>query len=772
MEDAFYKRINSETLWENYKAKIDNLSIEDGGLRLASTYSYEFRDDENKNLDITNINDIAVDECGQIYILNEKNIFRYHKEVFIGSATYKSERLPFKLTSPNGIDVISDKIYIADNNKLIVYNLKNLDEAWQLFEIDGIPLNEVKDLATGFKNYVYIIEMGKEPRIHIIRDEITKGVNEKSIGSGMLSNPGDIAVDIKGNIYTLDGKSVKIFRTEINQKSYFFSWTEMNKLFSSREFKEKDGEDIKNCLIHIYGKDWVKYEHIKVEKNTIEIHFYTRQKEDKNIIKLQREPTKIMISLSNNKKKIYESHFYKENNEQYIYEKINIDFQPKGLAVDARNQIYVGVAEDYLDVFKQNAAIYKLQYDGILIPLWLYREHIRKMWTDTNENLYVVNNTGGKLTYLNYSKINMLNNDGFYSGYYSSKKIDSIDFKTRWNRILLEGEFKKGTQIEFLYYISNEDSDNPEGKWHKSLLGVSSIQGEEVRDAIFQENVQGRYLWFKIYFTGNENNSPIVKSLTVFFPKVSYYDHLPAIYQRDPASRGFFERFLSIFESVYYDIDFKIEHLSSYLDACGAPSGFLSWLGYWLAIPMDENFSDNMKRLYIQQAISLYKKRGTREGLENAIAFFIYTNKFPKKGFEDIMEHYTNEKPFIVESQYIADLLERKEVKNTCEKSGGEEHALFLPPDDALIDKLNWKKFGEKPFFFYVFLKAGLNENRLNTIRRIIDEQKPAHTCYGLEMLEPLFYLDRHTYLGVNTVLTMPVYIIGKTSLIGKFGSG
>ena len=78
--------------------------------------------------------------------------------------------------------------------------------------------------------------------------------------------------------------------------------------------------------------------------------------------------------------------------------------------------------------------------------------------------------------------------------------------------------------------------------------------------------------------------------------------------------------------------------------------------------------------------------------------------------------------------------------------------------------------FRTEKFHFCVFLKdATLTESSIGTIRRIIEEQKPAHTSYSLKVLEPLFYLDKHTYLGVNTVPNKLEFefIIGKT-VIGR----
>ncbi len=92
------------------------------------------------------------------------------------------------------------------------------------------------------------------------------------------------------------------------------------------------------------------------------------------------------------------------------------------------------------------------------------------------------------------------------------------------------------------------------------------------------------------------------------------------------------ERFLAIFESIFYEIDFTIDHISRYFDASGAPAEFLSWLGSWLDVSMDEDWPEDKKRLFIRNAISLYKKRGTRECLEESIELF------------------TGKKPFVVES--------------------------------------------------------------------------------------------------------------------------
>lgn len=428
---------------------------------------------------------------------------------------------------------------------------------------------------------------------------------------------------------------------------------------------------------------------------------------------------------------------------------------PKGLAVDAHKQIFIGESGS---VPLRIKTIHKLDLDGKTTPLWSYRGAIRRLITDSKGNLYVINDQGSRLTFLEYRERNSLNRDDLFQGYYISKPIDSQDPKTRWHRFILEGAFEEGTQVEFSYYISDELlSDNeikllPEGSWKKGLSEASSIQGKKRRNALFLEDIQGRYLCFKISFSGSETLSPVIRILTIFFPRMSYLDYLPATYKEDPVSAVFLERFLSIFESIFYKIDFTVEHLSRFFDAIGAPPEFLSWLGSWLALSVDDTWPENRKRLLIQNAISLYKKRGTREGLEDMIA--LYTGQKP---------------PFIVENFHMQRVPQEKGYKED-----EDVRALFFPSDKTTVGNLGKRPltealFGKDPFCFCVFLTdPTFNADTIDAIKRIIEDQKPAHTCYGLKVLEPWFYLDMHTYLGVNTTLTKPSFILGKTSVIGR----
>ena len=77
--------------------------------------------------------------------------------------------------------------------------------------------------------------------------------------------------------------------------------------------------------------------------------------------------------------------------------------------------------------------------------------------------------------------------------------------------------------------------------------------------------------------------------------------------------------------------------------------------------------------------------------------------------------------------------------------------------------------YGSDPYCFCVLLKPyrkekkggreierRLTEEERKAVRRIVDAEKPAHTCAGLLALQPWIHLGTHTYLGVNTYLSQP----------------
>jgi phage tail-like protein len=185
--------------------------------------------------------------------------------------------------------------------------------------------------------------------------------------------------------------------------------------------------------------------------------------------------------------------------------------------------------------------------------------------------------------------------------------------------------------------------------------------------------------------------------------KARYLKFLPNIYQDDELMG----RFLMLFESFLDPVEQQIEGMANYLDPQVAPAELLAWLASWSGLAFDDQLPENRRRELLKEAAFLFKKRGTRQGLEKYLT--ITTG-----GNVSITEHFS---------------------ENFCLGP-----TAFLGPGIALgMENL--------PNTFSVYLKVppfpeGLSaeecEQRSLLIERkamaILEREKPVHTGYELHL--------------------------------------
>jgi len=208
---------------------------------------------------------------------------------------------------------------------------------------------------------------------------------------------------------------------------------------------------------------------------------------------------------------------------------------------------------------------------------------------------------------------------------------------------------------------------------------------------------------------------PVVKSVKLYFPRVTYLRYLPEIYQEEPKSREFLERYLSVFETILTALEQNIGDTPRIFDAFGTASGFLPWLSTWLGAVKDENWDDDKWREFLSRAATLYKQRGTSVGLSELIK--LYSGKYPI-------------------------IVERSLLK--CE--------------DTEYSRLLTRIFG-CAYSFCVLVEPDQvkTEKDRKVLKRMVATEKPAHTLGGLVVLEPWIRLDWHCYLGKNSFLNIPL---------------
>jgi phage tail-like protein len=194
-------------------------------------------------------------------------------------------------------------------------------------------------------------------------------------------------------------------------------------------------------------------------------------------------------------------------------------------------------------------------------------------------------------------------------------------------------------------------------------------------------------------------------------PVSSYLDYLPATFRQEP----FAGRFLLAFETVLSGaggqpgLETTISGLAGYFDPVTTSAGFLPWLAGWVTLSLRADWDEQTQRSFIAQIVPLYRLRGTKAGLLRMLA--LYTG-------------------------------EPVEIYDT---------------------------FDNLPYFFEVRLtlseaNPALLQTKQQIARAIIDQEKPAHTFYALQVAVPTMRLVSE---ALHERENVPLLILGKNTLLG-----
>jgi len=170
----------------------------------------------------------------------------------------------------------------------------------------------------------------------------------------------------------------------------------------------------------------------------------------------------------------------------------------------------------------------------------------------------------------------------------------------------------------------------------------------------------------------------------------SFLEFLPSLYRDDKNM----EKFLHIFEDILNPLENTIDNLDLYFDPSLTTEPLLSWLASWLDLVLDANLPLERRRELVGSAAVLYRWRGTKRGLTEYLR--IITGTTP-----EISESVTG---------------------------------MRLDRDNRLGINTRLGSSG-KGFQFNVSLELDVNGSvSLDTLKLIIDTEKPAHTVYTLQV--------------------------------------
>lgn len=266
-------------------------------------------------------------------------------------------------------------------------------------------------------------------------------------------------------------------------------------------------------------------------------------------------------------------------------------------------------------------------------------------------------------------------------------------------------------------------------------------------DDVFVKSELASTLTIAVRLTGNSASSPKLTQLLLNYDQPTYREQLPALFSADKDESTFLDRFLSLFESVQDDVVQQIETLDKFASAEAIPSVWLPWLASWVATPLDENWSDAEKRTAVSQAVPLHKKRGTVAGLRSALKQQAHIDALIEEPIQQVtwwqQGEDTSQLGF---STTLSPIYPGAAIVGSTATLYGVN--LIAPENygEPLFEELAHR-------FIVRVYQGQVNEQVLAKVTAVIEAEKPAHTAYLLDIIEPNMRLGQQATLGIDAVL-------------------
>lgn len=317
-----------------------------------------------------------------------------------------------------------------------------------------------------------------------------------------------------------------------------------------------------------------------------------------------------------------------------------------------------------------------------------------------------------------------------YSGYFS-KTFNTSSSDMTFNRMLLDADFSD-CKTEIIISAFNSDTIVVDDDFVEidSYLADKDISDEEkisvlksfsytrivnAKDILLYD-IKGRYVVVYIGVYTKKESDFTIRGFRVEFPKMSFSEYFPEIYRNNG---DFFEKYISLYQSMYLDEEKKIDRIPALLDYETTPDNFVEELASWIGIDNKDNlFTPEQLRYLIKNSDFFQGKKGTAGVLSRLI------------------ELYTGQKPIIVEFfKWYYLMKKNKSLTDQYKKLYGDGGNHFA----VIIDTLK--------------LKREIDEKKL---KKLISSNIPMGSKFNLILLEKCNHTDMNCYLDVNSYISTP----------------
>lgn len=353
----------------------------------------------------------------------------------------------------------------------------------------------------------------------------------------------------------------------------------------------------------------------------------------------------------------------------------------------------------------------------------------------------------------------------------------------RKDGILWSGPFPAGP-IKVLWHSFHADTDSPDGAGLQLFVFAgdkapavdpSSAYPFPAGWKASPEGTTGVYiggdpsisLWVGARLTGDGSASPVLREIKARFNQKTYLPYLPGVY-RDPSPAGdFLPRLLALFESFNAGTEDAIARLPELFDPESIPDAYVPWLATWMAVGIDQSWDIAKQRSAIAQAYPNFARRGTLEGLRQAVLF--------ETGVSILIDEPVQSASWWVLPP-AADPCAPQAAEGYDSDAGSAlgftTRLAGSAPQGAVIgsttvmdqsritapEDFGTPLFDELAHRFSVMLQPGPGGADLSAaVAAVLDREKPAHTVYHLCAFEPRMRVGFQARVGIDTIVGLAV---------------
>jgi phage tail-like protein len=267
------------------------------------------------------------------------------------------------------------------------------------------------------------------------------------------------------------------------------------------------------------------------------------------------------------------------------------------------------------------------------------------------------------------------------------------------------------------------------------------------------------FVWVGGVLHSDGTHSPALRQMRLDFAPPAYLDYLPAVYREGARRPLLLGLVLSLLGSELDRFDSVLSGLSQLFDPAAAPPEWLAWLAGWLDFQPSSRWSTTELRSRLAQAMDLYAWRGTAEGLRRYLDVFAGVQARIDEPATSVGLFRLDDVVSLGVTTQLAPEHEQGAVLDSTATFG--QSSLLDPADigaPLFTDVVH-------RFSVQVYASDVSGPATLDTISRIVDREKPAHTVSHVCVIGPTMRVGAQARIGIDS-------IVGGLSAAMRLGNG